>query len=111
MFGLKIIKKQEYLDILERNELYQREAADKAVQVSNLEGEVKFLNGRVSELEQQVKDLYVEKTKTNQAVLLEDVAEAPLEVAKPVKKTRKVVKKTEGTKTRKKVVHKSEETE
>ena len=50
MFGLKIIKKQEYLDILERNELYQREAADKAVQVSNLEGEVKFLNGRVAEL-------------------------------------------------------------
>lgn len=111
MFGLKIIKKQEYLDILERNELYQREAADKAVQVSNLEGEVKFLNGRVSELEQQVRDLYVEKANTGQPVLLEDVAEAPLEVEKPVKKTRKVVKKTEGTKPRKKVVHKSEETE
>lgn len=106
MFGLKIVKKQDYLDVLEERNLYQREAADKAAQVENLQGVVNYLNNRIAALEQQIAT-----PKKETPVLLEDVAEAPLEVEKPAKKTRKVVKTTEGVKPRKRVTHKSEETE
>ena len=106
MFGLKIVKKQDYLDVLEERNLYQREAADKAAQVENLQGVVNALNSRIAELEQQITT-----PKKETPVLLEDVAEVPLEVEKPAKRTRKVVKTTEGARPRKRVTHKSEETE
>lgn len=111
MFGLKVIKKKDYLDVLEQRDLYQRDAADKAVQVTNLENEIHYLNSRIADLEQQVQTLRPERTKEAEPVLLEDVAERPLEVEKPVKKPRRVVKTTEGAKPRKRVVRKSEETE
>lgn len=110
MFGLKVVKKQDYLDVLEQKELYQRDATDKAVRISELEGEVKYLNGRISELEQQVQELYVEKAKEEKPVLLQDVAETPLTVEKP-KRTRKVITTEKTTGRRRRVVHKSEETE
>lgn len=106
MFGLKIVKKQDYLNVLEERSLYQREAADKAAQVETLHGIVNSLNSKIAELEQQIAT-----PKKETPVLLEDVTEVPLEVEKPAKKTRKVVKNAEGVKPRKRVTHKSEETE
>ena len=111
MFGLKVVKKKEYLDMQEQRDLYQRDAADKAVQVVNLENEIHYLNSRIADLEQQVQNLRPEHTDESKPVLFEDVAEKPLEVEKPTRKPRKVVKTTEGAKPRKRVVRKSEETE
>lgn len=109
MFGLKVVKNTDYLELKEQLDLYMREAVDKGAEVAQLEGTVRFLNNKVSELEKQIKDLQkTEKDVKSEVVLLSDVAEEPLTVAKPVKKPRKTVKKTDETATRKKVVHKSE---
>lgn len=105
MFGLKVVKKAEYVDLEEQVSLYQREATDKAVEVSNLQGEVRFLTNKVAELEAKIAELQAEKKPTKEAVLLTDVAETPLKEEKPVRK--KTVKATEGSKPRKKVVHKA----
>lgn len=109
MFGLKLISKANYQDLEEQVSLYQREATDKAVEVSNLQGEVKFLNSRIAELEAQLAELQANKKPVKEAVLLTDVSESALVEEKPVKKTRKGVKTAETAKPRKKVVHKSNE--
>ena len=108
MFGLKVVKKEDY-SVLE----YQLEKAQELL--SAKECEIKTLNSRIQDLENTVKDLLrkVSDSSTPDAkpetILLTDVAEAPLkEEKKTAKKPRNTVKKTESTTPRKKVVHKTE---
>lgn len=110
MFGLKLIKKEDY-SVLE----YQLEKAQTLLDEKDCE--IKTLNSRIQDLENTVKDLLrkvsdssTPDAKPENVVLLSDVAETPLVEEKPAKKPRKSVKKTDGVKTpRKKVVKKTEE--
>ena len=110
MFGLKLIKKEDY-SVLE----YQLEKAQTLLDEKDCE--IKTLNSRIQDLENTVRDLLrkVSDSSTHDAkpenvVLLSDVAETPLVEEKSAKKPRRAVKKTEGVKTpRKKVVKKTEE--
>lgn len=92
MFGLKIVKSQDYLDLEWR--------------LNNALIDVEFKTKKVDELQLKVKELE-DKIKSlskpeKEVTLITDVGEAPLTAN--VKKKR-VVKKT-GSTTRKKVVHK-----
>ena len=93
MFGLKIVKSQDYLDLEWRlnSALIDVEAKTKKIDELLL---------KVKELEDKIKSL---STPEKEVTLITDVGEAPLTVKK-----KRVVKKT-GSTTRKKVVHKSEE--
>ena len=93
MFGLKIVKSQDYLDLEWRlnSALIDVEAKAKKIDALLL---------KVKELEDKIKSL---STPEKEVTLITDVGEAPLTVKK-----KRVVKKT-GSTTRKKVVHKSEE--
>ena len=111
MFGLKLIKKEDY-SVLE----YQLEKAQTLLDEKDCE--IKTLNSRIQDLENTVRDLLrkvsdssTPDAKPENVVLLSDVAETNLVMEeKSVKKPRKTVKKTEGVKTpRKKVVKKTEE--
>ena len=94
MFGLKIVKSQDYLN-LEWRLINALEDVDiKAKKIDELLLKVK-------ELEDKIKSL---STPANGVTLITDVAEAPL----TVEKKKRVVKKT-TTSTRKRVVHKTEE--
>ena len=111
MFGLKLVKKEDY-SVLE----YQLERAQTLL--DNKDCEIKTLNSRVQDLENEVRCLLqklsdhnsAEESKPENVVLLSDVAEKPLSEEEPVKKRRRVVKKTDTVKApRKKVVKKAEE--
>ena len=109
MFGLKIIKKQEYVDLKWRldnvisiSDAKETTIEEQAAIIKKLSGEIENLKKRISELETPSKPL-------NEPVLLTDVAEVPLKEEKPAKKTRKPVQKKEGTTARKRVVRKTEE--
>ena len=93
MFGLKIVKSQDYLNLewQLKNALIDVEAKAKKIDELLL---------KVKELEDKIKSL---STPEKEVTLITDVGEAPLTVKK-----KRVVKKT-GSTTRKKVVHKSEE--
>ena len=93
MFGLKIVKSQDYLDLewQLKNALEDVHAKTKKIDELML---------KVKELEDKIKSL---STPEKEVTLITDVGEAPLTVKK-----KRVVKKT-GSTTRKKVVHKSEE--
>ena len=93
MFGLKIVKSQDYLDLEWRLNSALIDVEVKAKKVDELQLKVK-------ELEDKIKSL---STPEKEVTLITDVGEAPLTVKK-----KRVVKKT-GSTTRKKVVHKSEE--
>ena len=93
MFGLKIVKSQDYLDLEWRLNSALIDVEAKAKKIDELLLKVK-------ELEDKIKSL---STPANGVTLITDVGEAPLTVKK-----KRVVKKT-GSTTRKKVVHKSEE--
>ena len=93
MFGLKIVKSQDYLNLEWRliNALEDVDIKTKKIDELML---------KVKELEDKIKSL---STPEKEVTLITDVGEAPLTVKK-----KRVVKKT-GSTTRKKVVHKSEE--
>ena len=93
MFGLKIVKSQDYsnLEWQLKNALEDVHAKTKKIDELLL---------KVKELEDKIKSL---STPEKEVTLITDVGEAPLTVKK-----KRVVKKT-GSTTRKKVVHKSEE--
>ena len=93
MFGLKIVKSQDYsnLEWQLKNALEDVHAKTKKIDELML---------KVKELEDKIKSL---STPEKEVTLITDVGEAPLTVKK-----KRVVKKT-GSTTRKKVVHKSEE--
>ena len=93
MFGLKIVKSQDYLDLEWRLNSALIDVEAKAKKIDELQLKVK-------ELEDKIKSL---STPEKEVTLITDVGEAPLTVKK-----KRVVKKT-GSTTRKKVVHKSEE--
>lgn len=93
MFGLKIVKSQDYLDLEWRLNSALIDVESKAKKIDELLLKVK-------ELEDKIKSL---STPEKEVTLITDVGEAPLTVKK-----KRVVKKT-GSTTRKKVVHKSEE--
>ena len=93
MFGLKIVKSQDYLDLEWRLNSALMDVEAKAKKIDELLLKVK-------ELEDKIKSL---STPEKEVTLIMDVGEAPLTVKK-----KRVVKKT-GSTTRKKVVHKSEE--
>ena len=93
MFGLKIVKSQDYLDLEWRLNSALIDVEVKAKKIDEL-----LLKDK--ELEDKIKSL---STPEKEVTLITDVGEAPLTVKK-----KRVVKKT-GSTTRKKVVHKSEE--
>ena len=93
MFGLKIVKSQDYLDLEWRLNSALIDVEAKAKKIDELLLKVK-------ELEDKIKSL---STPEKEVTLITDVGEVPLTVKK-----KRVVKKT-GSTTRKKVVHKSEE--
>ena len=93
MFGLKIVKSQDYLDLEWRLNSALIDVEAKAKKIDELLLKVK-------ELEDKIKSL---STPEKEVTLITDVGEAPLTVKK-----KRVVKKT-GSTTRKKVVHKSED--
>lgn len=108
MFGLKIVKSEDYS--LMEGQL--RSALD---QVIIRDSEIKRLQSRIQELERDV-EYFRSKVSDNaesetkpETILLTDVAEIPLTEEKKTRKPRRTVKKTEGTTTRKKIVHKNEE--
>ena len=94
MFGLKIVKSQDYLDLEWRLNSALIDVEAKAKKIDELLLKVK-------ELEDKIKSLSVP---ANGVTLITDVAEAPL----TVEKKKRVVKKT-TTSTRKRIVHKTEE--
>lgn len=93
MFGLKIVKSQDYSNLE-----WQLKNALEDVRVKTKKIDELML--KVKELEDKIKSL---STPEKEVTLITDVGEAPLTVKK-----KRVVKKT-GSTTRKKVVHKSEE--
>ena len=93
MFGLKIVKSQDYSNLE-----WQLKNALEDVRVKTKKIDELLL--KVKELEDKIKSL---STPEKEVTLITDVGEAPLTVKK-----KRVVKKT-GSTTRKKVVHKSEE--
>ena len=93
MFGLKIVKSQDYLDLEWRLNSALIDVEVKAKKIDELLLKVKELEDKIKSLSEPAKGV----------TLITDVAEAPLTVEK-----KRVVKKT-GSTTRKKVVHKSEE--
>ena len=107
MFGLKIVKKEDY-SVLE----YQLEKAQALL--DERECDIKTLNSRIQELENELKLALkkiadAEPKKEPNTILLSDVAETPLTEEKP-KRQRRVTKKAEGVKTpRKKAASKTEE--
>ena len=97
MFGLKLVKKQDYLNLERELKDSQALLAEKYAIIASLEQEIKKLNGQIFELKKEE----TRPVKNAKTVLLTDIAENPLKVEeKPVKK----VRKTTGRKTS----HKSE---
>ena len=93
MFGLKIVKSQDYLNLEWQLKNALEDVSIKTKKIDELQLKVK-------EHEDKIKSL---STPEKEVTLITDVGEAPLTVKK-----KRVVKKT-GSTTRKKVVHKSEE--
>ena len=93
MFGLKIVKSQDYSNLE-----WQLKNALEDVYIKTKKIDELLL--KVKELEDKIKSL---SAPANGVTLITDVAEAPLTVEK-----KRVVKKT-TTSTRKRVVHKTEE--
>ena len=94
MFGLKIVKSQDYLNLEWQLKNALEDVHVKTKKIDELMLKVKELEDKIKSLSEPAKGV----------TLITDVAEAPL----TVEKKKRVVKKT-GSTTRKKVVHKSEE--
>ena len=94
MFGLKIVKSQDYSDLEWQLKNALEDVHAKTKKIDELMLKVKELEDKIKSLSEPAKGV----------TLITDVAEAPL----TVEKKKRVVKKT-GSTTRNKVVHKSEE--
>ncbi len=96
MFGLKLVKSQDYTDLNWRLEQALKLIDEKDAKIAKQ-------SGYISELEDKIKDLENERTAvkkdSKKVVLLTDVAEEPLKEDKP----KKVIKKKESTTTRKRI--------
>lgn len=94
MFGLKIVKSQDYSDLEWQLKNALEDVHAKTKKIDELMLKVKELEDKIKSLSEPVKGV----------TLITDVAEAPL----TVENKKRVVKKA-TTSTRKRVVHKSEE--
>ena len=94
MFGLKIVKSQDYSDLEWQLKNALEDVHVKTKKIDELMLKVKELEDKIKSLSEPAKGV----------TLITDVAEAPL----TVEKKKRVVKKT-TTSTRKRVVHKTEE--
>ena len=91
MFGLKIVKKQEYLAL-------QKKVEDLQVRIENQNAIISSLEKEYNEVSTQLHQLQNPNPDEGGAILLTDVAEKPLEVEKP-KRQRATKKSTKSTKT------------
>ena len=113
MFGLKIVKSQDYKDLRWRLEQALALIDEKDTRIAELndtiskkETELNNYKNRVKKLEKDVMDADAPK----KAILLTDVAETPLiEEPKSEGKPKRVVKKTCETKPRRNVIRKTDE--
>ena len=94
MFGLKIVKSQDYSDLEWQLKNALEDVHSKTKKIDELMLKVKELEDKIKSLSEPAKGV----------TLITDVAEAPL----TVEKKKRVVKKS-TTSTRKRVVHRSEE--
>lgn len=102
MFGLKIVKAQKLNDLEWSLQQAYKLIDEKTSKIDDLYVEIESLKKKLADYETPKKEKVVE--------LLTDVAETPLiEEPKSEGKPKRVVKKTGGTKTRRKVVYKSDE--
>ena len=93
MFGLKLVKSQNYLDLELQVAQLQDEVSKKNLVIESLQSEVESLQEKVKTLEKP-------KKSNKKVELLTDTASAPLKVEKTTKKTprKKIVRKAEETK-------------
>lgn len=105
MFGLKIVKNKTYSD-LEWNLSRMNEILEQKEEL--IQDYYNALQKKDTEIARLRNELDQYKGENKKPELLVDTAETPLEVAKP-KRQRKTVQKKEGSATRKRVVHKTEE--
>ena len=111
MFGLKIVKEEEYSTLISHLEKAKQELNEKV-------GEIKKLNARIKELECSAERFDVRDEAENISTscntvghvgLITDVTESALTVDKPAKRQRRTVKKTDGDiPRRKRVVQKKD---
>jgi len=107
MFGLKIVKSQDYKDLNWRLEQALAIIDEKDAKIAELNDVISKKDVELENYKSVKKQL---KKDAKNVVLLTDVAETPLvEEPKSEGKPKRVVKKTGTTKTRKKVVRKTDE--
>ena len=110
MFGLKIVKSQDYKDLNWRLEQALALIDEKDAKIAELNDTISKKETELNNYKNRVKKLENDAYAPKKAVLLTDVAETPLiEEPKSEGKPKRVVKKTGETKTRRKVVHKTDE--
>lgn len=109
MFGLKIVKSQDYSDLNWRLGQALKLVEEKEARIAEQNDVISKLNKDVTALKAKLEKANAVKKTSSKVVLLTDVAETPLvEEPKSEGKPKRVVKKTNGSKTRKKVVRKAE---
>lgn len=110
MFGLKIVKSQDYADLNWRLEQALALIDEKDARIAELNDAISKKETELNNYKNRVKKLENDIDVPKKAVLLTDVAETPLvEEPKSEGKPKRVVKKTGTTKTRRKVIRKTDE--
>ena len=106
MFGLKIVKSQDYADLNWRLEQALALIDEKDTRIAELNDTISKKDAEIEKYKKSKK----QENPVKNVVLLTDVAETPLvEEPKSEGKPKRVVKKTGGSKTRRKVVRKTDE--
>ena len=95
MFGLKLVKKQDYLNLEREVTDAQALLAEKYGIIRSLENEIKRLNDKIASLENELNAPKKTTNRTKKVELLTDVAETPLTVEQKPIKRRRVTKKSE----------------
>ena len=110
MFGLKIVKSQDYADLNWRLEQALALIDEKDARIAELNDTISKKETELNNYKNRVKKLENDVYAPKKAVLLTDVAETPLvEEPKSEGKPKRVVKKTGSSKTRRNVVRKTDE--
>lgn len=107
MFGLRIVKSSDYSSLENQIQALQDVLVKKDSEINFLASENNALSAKIDTLQEEIANLKAPKKADDETILLTDVAETPLKVEKTQRK--KTVRKTTGTTTRKKIVHKGEE--
>lgn len=110
MFGLKIVKSQDYADLNWRLEQALALIDEKDARIAELNDTISKKETELNNYKNRVKKLENDADAPKKAILLTDVAETPLiEEPKSEGKPKRVVKKTGSSKTRRNVVRKTDE--